>query len=389
MIKKIIEENSDFITKTPDVYFSPGRVNVIGEHIDYHGGFVFPAAIELGIYAFVSKRTDGLFHVKSLQANHQAITIINPTDLAYEADRGWANFVSGMMDSLLKTPPKTGLNLLFYSTLPSGSGLSSSAALEVLVGVVLNHQYHLKIPRLDLVQIAQKVENNYINVNCGIMDQFAVGMGRSNHAIYLNTETLEYQLVPFNLKDNKLLIANTNKHRQLADSKYNERVNECKIALNIIQANYRQVSNLSELNRTDLNQIETILDNERLFRRVRHVITETDRTNRAVKLLTQGNLTEFGHLLNASHESLKTDYEVSCHELDTLVDAFLDEGAIGARMTGAGFGGCIVAIVPPSFKEEAFESIKQTYRKATHLETDIYTVRPTDGTKRITVKEME
>jgi galactokinase len=386
MIKEMIKDNESFIGQNPLVFFSPGRVNVIGEHIDYHGGNVFPAAIELGIYAFVKKRDDASFKVNSLQTKKGIITI-DPTDLAYDEDRDWANFVSGMMDACFDKAPLKGLNILFYSTLPSGSGLSSSAALEVLVGEILNTVYDLKIDRLDLVQIAQRVENHYINVNCGIMDQFAVGLGKKDHAIYLNTETLEYELVPFKLEGYKMVVANTNKKRQLADSKYNERVSECQIALGIIQENYKHVAYLSQLQTNELNAIQTVLDNDLLFRRVRHVITETSRTNDAVHLLKNGEIDAFGQSLIDSHQSLKDDYEVSCFELDQLVTAFLDEGAIGARMTGAGFGGCIVAIVPASFDDNHALNIKIQYRKQTGLEADIYIANPSDGTKQLSEGE--
>ena len=382
MIKKLLEENKEFLGTNADVYFSPGRVNVIGEHIDYHGGHVFPAAIELGIYAFISKRNDKVFKVDSLQVEQDVVTI-DPSDLEYNQSRNWANFVSGMMQAVLKETPTFGLNILFHSTLPSGSGLSSSAALEVLVGEILNQVYSLDIPMFDLVQIAQKVENNYIHVNCGIMDQFAVGMGKKDHAIYLNTDTLDYELVPFKLNGYKLIVANTNKKRQLADSKYNERVAECKEALGIIQANYKDVPYLSALEESDIPKLETVLDNDLLFRRVRHAITETARTNKAVEILKKGDIETFTKLLNGSHESLKSDYEVSCFELDELVEAFLDAGALGARMTGAGFGGCIVAIVPESFNKKDEEEINIRYRKATQLETDIYVANPSDGTKKL------
>ncbi|MEC9485635.1 MAG: galactokinase [Candidatus Izemoplasma sp.] len=387
MIKELIEQNKVFLKDTPEVYFSPGRVNLIGEHIDYHGGNVFPAAIELGIYAFVTKRNDQQFKVKSLQMNDSPI-MIQMNDLAYAKKRGWANFISGMMAACLDTIPSHGLNIVFYSNLPSSSGLSSSAALEVLVGVILNQTYALGIPRKQLVQIAQDVENNYIHVKCGIMDQFAVGMGKKDHAIFLNTDTLDYELVPFVLKEYKLMIANTNKSRQLADSKYNERVNECRAALEIIQKDYKDVPYLSALELTDLEAVEHVLKDDLLFRRVRHVVTETKRTNQAVDLLKKGNIKSFGELLNQSHMSLKNDYEVSCHELDVLVDAFLKEGAIGARMTGAGFGGCIVAIVKTSFNVANEQQIQNIYTSKIHLHTDIYQANPSDGTKKINIEEL-
>lgn len=387
MNKQLIDSHQAFLNGTPEIYFSPGRVNLIGEHIDYHGGHVFPAAIELGITAYVTIRQDQAFHVKSLQFEHTT-TVIEYENLNYLKKRGWANFVSGMIQACMTKKPAFGLNILFDSTLPRGSGLSSSAALEMLVGVILNDIYRLNIDRIKLIQIAKNVENNYINVNCGIMDQFAVGMGRKDHAIYLNTDTLDYELVPFKLTEYNLIIANTNKTRNLAYSKYNERVHECEQALSKIKVHYPKITLLSQLDSALLPELKDIINNDSLYRRVRHVITETKRTNEAVDLLKQENIIEFSKHLDASHLSLKNDYEVSCFELDRLVELFKQKGAIGARMTGAGFGGSIVAIVPNTFNTESIEQIKTAYYQDTELETDIYQVNPSDGTKKIKKEAM-
>ncbi len=381
---KFLEEYKDFLGEDYNTYFSPGRINLIGEHIDYLGGNVFPTAISLGTYAFVSKRSDNELHFISHNFKKFGSTVSFLDDLSYKKKDNWTNYAKGMFQTYLKKGHEInhGLNILIFGTLPNSSGLSSSASLEVLIGTMIKDIYKLPITKLEIVLDSKDVENNYVGVNCGIMDQFAIGMAEKDKAIYLNTDSLEYTQVPLILNHHKILIANTNKKRALADSKYNERVTECTKALNILQDNNYNIKNLCELDQTDLTDIKEILDNT-IYKRVEHAVLENIRTKKSVGQLEKGNLVEFGKLLYQSHDSLKGLYEVSCKELDTLVDAFKEVNALGARMTGAGFGGCAIALVKEENIEETIKYVKQKYRETIGYDTDIYEVLPSGGPRKL------
>ena len=356
-------------------FFAPGRVNLIGEHTDYNGGHVFPCALDKGTYATVSSRSDNKLCLYS--SNFSSIGIIE-LDLTKpfepNPNHNWANYVKGMCKIFMDNGYKIshGLNITIGGNIPNGAGLSSSASLEILIATILNHVYKFAIPPVTLVKWGQHVENNFIGVNSGIMDQFASMMSKENHAMLLNCGTLDYTYAPLNLKDCIIIIANTNKRRGLADSKYNERVLECQTALK----QFQQKLDIKSLGDID---IDTFLANEHLITnpinrmRASHAVFENKRTMDAVIALKNNDLITFGLLMNQSHISLRDNYAVTGIELDTLVEAAWNEpGTIGARMTGAGFGGCTVNIV---YKEEADTFIKnvgKAYTNKTGLCADFY-----------------
>lgn len=366
--------------KNPRKFFSPGRVNLIGEHIDYHGGKVFPTAITLGTYAYVEKRNDDLFTFQSTNFKELGAYEVQKDDLAFDESRDWANYLVGMLDLFKKEGVKYphGLDILIHGDLPNGAGLSSSASIEVLMGVIIKEMYGVDVEMSDLVQMAQHVENNYIGVNCGIMDQFAVGMSQKDKAILLDTNTLEFDLVPLELGDYSLIIANTNKRRTLADSKYNERVEECKVGLNILQEKY-DIEHLCELGLNELDDVKSLLVDELTRNRVVHAILENVRTMKSVDALQSNDLVQFGKYMNESHDSLRDLYEVSCMELDTLVDGFRANGALGARMTGAGFGGCAIALVHKEGLDEVLENVQKSYVEKVGYEASFFITATSNG----------
>lgn len=387
----IINENKDFLQGEPEVYFSPGRVNLIGEHVDYLGGNVFPTAINLGTYAFVTKRDDFEFHFLSHNFKQYGTKVVTLDQLQYEEGRNWANYPAGMIASFINQGMEitTGLNILIFGTLPNGAGLSSSASLEVLMGVVLKNEFAFDIDMIDIVKTSQDVENNYVGVNCGIMDQFAVGMSKQDKAIYLDTNTLEYELVPLILGDYTLIITNSNKKRALSDSKYNERRSECDTGLELVNNLGYSVENLCDLTVCDYSVIQNKLEKGVIKNRIEHAVYENDRTKRAVEALNQQDLKYFGRLMNASHDSLRDLYEVSCKELDSLVDLFRNEGAIGSRMTGAGFGGCTITLIETSKVDKAIENVSKKYKKVIGYDASFYPCKTSDGARKLLKEEVK
>lgn len=342
-------------------YFSPGRINLIGEHTDYNGGYVFPASITYGTYGVARRREDDRVLVYSTNFEKLGVIDFTVNELNYDKNDNWANYVKGVLLTLKEAGHKidSGFELLVEGTIPNGAGLSSSASLELLVGVVLEHLFNLDVTRLDLVKMGKKVENEFIGVNSGIMDQFAIGFGEEDKAILLDTNTLEYEMVPVVLNDYAIVIMNTNKRRELADSKYNERRAECEEALACLQTKL-EIKALGELSKAEFDANQILIDDEILIKRAKHAVYENERTKKAKEALTANDLEEFGKLLNASHASLRDDYEVTGLELDTLVAAAQkQEGVLGARMTGAGFGGCAIALVKESeihtFKNKVYD----------------------------------
>jgi len=337
-----------------NIYFSPGRVNLIGEHIDYNGGLVMPCAITFGTYLLVSPNNDGIFRFRSLNFEDK---LDIPVQSNYtKTGEYWFNYPLGVIEYFLKDGhPVLGLDLLFYGDIPISSGLSSSASIEVVTAFALNSLMNSGYSKLDLVKLAQSVENNFIGVNCGIMDQFAVAFGEKNKALMLNCDTLDYQAVDSNLGEYILAIINTNKPRKLAESKYNERVQECQAALTALQQQL-DINNLCDIDTETFNKYSNLITDEIIYKRAKHVIEENDRVKLAALALSQNNLDEFGRLMYASHNSLRDLYEVSGKELDAVAEyCKTDINVAGARMTGAGFGGCAIALV----KESAFDSFSE------------------------------
>lgn len=367
-------------------YFSPGRINLIGEHTDYNGGYVFPAAISIGTFGVARKRTDSLVKVYSL--NFETVGVIEfslEDELTNTPEANWGNFVKGYLLKLKEVGHniQTGFELVIEGTIPNGSGLSSSASLELLVGTVVNDLYHLELDKLTLVQLGQKVENEFIGVNSGIMDQFAIGFGEIGKAILLDTNTLKYELVPAEFGDYKIVIMNTNKHRELADSKYNERRAECEEALKRLQTKL-EVTALCQLTPTVFEENRTLIGDATLEKRAKHAIYESERTTLAKTCLEAGELQAFGQLLNASHESLKNDYEVTGIELDTLAETAQKlPGVLGARMTGAGFGGCGIALVATSEIASFITKISAVYLEKIGYDASFYVATIADGAQKL------
>ena len=385
MDKKVINDKFTeiFGEQAEATFFSPGRINLIGEHTDYNGGPVFPCAISLGTYGAARKREDNKLRFYS--ANFEDLGIIETSldDLKYDKKDNWVNYAKGMIYFLKETGHDVdkGMDIFIEGNIPNGSGLSSSASLEMLIGVIAQELFNLDIDRVDLVKLGMETENKFIGVNSGIMDQFAVGMGKQNQAILLDTNTLEYSYAPVDMGNNVIVIMNTNKRRELADSKYNERRSECETAVGELQAKL-DINTLGELDAQTFDEYAYLIEDENRLKRARHAVWENQRTMQAQAALEEGDLEKFGRLVNASHVSLEHDYEVTGIELDTLAHtAWKQEGVLGARMTGAGFGGCGIAIVDKD-KVEAFkENVGKVYTEKIGYAPAFYIAEITDGTK--------
>lgn len=373
-------------TKTPHIFFAPGRINLIGEHTDYNGGHVFPASISFGTYAVARKRMDRKLRFYSMNFSSLGVIECDLSDLSYNNSHDWANFPKGMIKYIREAGHKieNGLDILLYGNIPNSAGLSSSASIEMVTGVLLEKMFNLNIDRVDMIKLGQQVENKYIGVNSGIMDQFAIGMGKQDHAILLNCQTLNYEYAPVLLDDHVIMIINTNKQRTLAGSKYNERRAQCEQALADLQTEL-SIASLGELSKEEFELNKRLIKDEINQKRAKHAVYENARTLEALSKLRQDNLEAFGKLMNASHESLKHDYEVTGLELDTIVNASLDQdGVLGARMTGAGFGGCAIALVEKDKVETFKKNVNQTYHEAVGYDATFYTAMIGDGAKEIT-----
>ncbi|MGT2888326.1 galactokinase [Streptococcus didelphis] len=362
--------------------FSPGRINLIGEHTDYNGGHVFPAAISLGTYGAARKRDDQVLRFYSANFKELGIIEVNLQELIYDAQDNWANYAKGVVKFLQEAGHSiaSGFDLYVEGNIPNGAGLSSSASLELLVGCICQGLFQLQLDRLDLVKIGQQTENQFIGVNSGIMDQFAIGMGAEKCALYLDTNNLEYKLVPLDLGSHVIVIMNTNKRRELADSKYNERRTECEKAVAELNS-LLNIETLGELNAISFDQYAYLIKDGNRMKRARHAVLENQRTLLAGKALEAGHLEEFGRLMNASHVSLEHDYQVTGVELDTLVHAaWQEEGVLGARMTGAGFGGCAIAIVEKGKLDQFKENVGKIYKDKMGYAADFYIAHIAQGT---------
>ena len=386
MKKRLIKEFTDiFEVPGEALFFSPGRVNLIGEHTDYNGGMVFPCAITFGTYAVVSKRTDSCMRLFSNNFKEKGIIDVALQTLHYDKKDDWANYVKGVLYFLQQEGFEIpcGLNILIEGNIPNGAGLSPSASLEVLTGTILKETFQLPISKLDIIKLSQKAENQFVGMNCGIMDQFIIGMGKKDHAIALDTGTLEYTYAPVQLKQASIVIMNTNKQRGLTDSKYNERRAECEHALSQLQTVVK-IKNLCDLKETEFEKVQHIITSPVERKRARHAVLENIRVKKAIAALEKNDIEEFGALMNASHISLRDDYEVTGIELDTLVEsAWNQSGTIGARMTGAGFGGCAIAIVRNDDIEDFTAAVRKEYTQTIGYEPDFYIASIGDGAGKL------
>ncbi len=384
MKEKLLEKFKELFGGEGDIreYFSPGRVNLIGEHTDYNGGHVFPCALTIGTYGVARKREDNKLRFYSMNFEDVGVIESSLDDLKSYKEAEWTNYPKGMIWTYNEKGYTItgGIDMLIYGNIPNASGLSSSASVEVLTGLILKDLFGFSdISNQDIALMGQYSENNFNGVNCGIMDQFAIAMGKAGHAIYLDTNTLKYEYAPVELGDAKLVIACSNKKRGLGDSKYNERRSECEKALSLLQKKL-DISSLGELSEEEFEANKELIGDEILIKRARHAVYENIRTKKAVEVLKAGDLAEFGRLMNASHVSLRDDYEVTGTELDTLVEtAWEQKGVIGARMTGAGFGGCTVNIVKEENIPEFKENVGKTYLDKIGYAADFYVVEIGDG----------
>jgi len=371
-----------FGNECEDVFFAPGRVNLIGEHTDYNGGNVFPCAIDRGTFALVKRRSDNKLRMYSENFANLGVKEFTLDNLINDKAHDWANYPKGMIKFFIEEGHKIdkGFDVLFYGNIPNGAGLSSSASIEVLTGTVLKHLFGLSIDPVQIALLGQKTENKFIGVNCGIMDQFAVGMGKKDNAILLDCNTLNFEYVPVKLKNMSIVIANTNKKRGLADSKYNERRSSCEEAVKVLNNNGVNIKYLGELTVAEFEKVKHYITDEEQLKRATHAVTENERAKVAVEFLKKDDIAEFGKLMNQSHISLRDDYEVTGVELDSLVEAAWEEkGTVGSRMTGAGFGGCTVSIVENDYVDSFIKNVGKKYKEKTGLEASFYIGNIGDG----------
>ncbi len=386
LINKLKEKfSSVFKTEASGVYFAPGRVNLIGEHTDYNGGHVFPCALIVGTYGVVKQRDDRQIRMYSTNFHDLGVISFSLDQLEKVNQDDWVNYPKGVLSILADEGyhVKKGFDILYEGNIPNGAGLSSSASIEVLTGMIINDLEELKISTIDLVKISKRAENEYVGVNSGIMDQFAVAMGKKDKAMLLDTNTLDYTYADIKLTDAKIIISNTNKQRKLQDSKYNERRAECEEALADLNKELN-LNHLCDLTLEEFEQHKHLITDNVVLRRAKHAVTENVRTLRAVKALEEKNIEEFGRLMNESHDSLRDDYDVTGIELDTLVElARAEEGVIGSRMTGAGFGGCTVSIVKNDHVDNFIKQVGAGYEAKIGYAADFYVVEIGEGAHKI------
>lgn len=365
-------------------YFAPGRVNMIGEHTDYNGGHVFPCALTIGTYLLAKKREDQKLRFYSINFPDTGLIESSLDDLVWKKQAGWTNYPKGVMWAFREKgyAVDCGFDILLFGNIPNGSGLSSSASVELATGVMLRDMFgHQGLSMIDLSLIGQFAENNFNGVNCGIMDQFAIAMGKKDQAIFLDTSDLSYQYAPLKLQGARIVIACSNKKRGLGDSKYNERRAECEEALRELQTKL-SIKSLGELTEEGFEANKNLIADPVRLRRAKHAVYENQRTVEAVKALEQGDIAAFGRLMNASHVSLRDDYEVTGIELDTLAEeAWKCEGVIGSRMTGAGFGGCTVSIVETDKIDAFIDRVGKAYEEKIGYAADFYVVDIGDGAR--------
>lgn len=388
MQQKLLEKFQELFGGEGDIrsYFSPGRVNLIGEHTDYNGGHVFPCALTIGTYGIARKREDRKIRFYSENFSRLGVFETSLDDLVYHEEANWTNYPKGVVWAFKEKGyvADTGFDLVMNGNIPNGSGLSSSASVELLMGVILVDIFGFEgLSMIDLALLGQYAENKFNGMNCGIMDQFAIAMGKENQAIFLDTADLSYEYAPIEMKGAKIVIAASNKKRKLTDSKYNERRAECEEALADIQKQM-DIKALGDLTEEQFEEVKDAVKNPVCRKRAKHAVYENQRTIKAVAALKAGDLETFGKLMNASHVSLRDDYEVTGKELDTLVEAaWKQEGVVGSRMTGAGFGGCTVSIVKEEAIDEFIKHVGEIYEKEIGYAADFYVVEIGDGSRRI------
>ena len=385
MQKELMQKFYEIFGNEGDVrsYFAPGRVNLIGEHTDYNGGHVFPCALTLGTYGIARKREDNKLRFYSVNFERLGVIESSLEDLKPYKAAEWTNYPKGVMWAFEERGYKlpNGLDILLYGNIPNGSGLSSSASLEVLTGVILKDMFGFDVSMTDIALIGQFSENNFNGCNCGIMDQFASAMGKKDNAIFLDTNTLQYEYAPVVLEDAKIVIINSKVKHSLVDSAYNDRRNECETALKELQE-VVAVQTLGDLTEEAFEKHKDAIKSEIRQKRARHAVYENQRTIRAVEALKENRIEEFGKLMNESHRSLRDDYEVSCKEIDILVDlAWETEGVIGSRITGGGFGGCTVSIVKNDAVDGFIKNIGEQYLAKVGHEAEFYVVDIGDGAR--------
>ncbi|MCL1994847.1 MAG: galactokinase [Defluviitaleaceae bacterium] len=366
-----------------NIFHAPGRVNIIGEHTDYNGGYVLPTALDMGTYALIRKR--GNNQIKFASTNFPEKIEINTSDIQYKKEHTWANYPKGIVHFMQGDGHViTGFDVLFSGNIPNRAGLSSSASIELVMATALNDIFELGYEMIDMVKLAQKAENQFCNVNCGIMDQFIVGMGKEGYGVFLQCNTLKYNHVPLELGDYCIVIMNTNKPRNLVESKYNERRSQCETAVEILQKTLPNINNLTDVSLQDFEKFKHTITDQTIQRRAKHVITENERVLQATKAMEKGDLHKLGELVSASHQSLKNDYAVTGVELDTIVDLALAQkpACIGARMIGAGFGGCAIALVNIADTDRFITNVKQDYTKAIGYTPDFYIAKTGNGAER-------
>lgn len=367
------------------IYFAPGRVNLIGEHTDYNGGHVFPCALTIGTYGAARRRKDNKLRFYSMNFEHLNVIESSLDDLKPRRNAGWTNYPKGVIWAMKQKGYEIpcGIDLMLFGNIPNGSGLSSSASVEILTGYILNDLFGLGISNQDLALLGQFSENNFNGVNCGIMDQFAIAMGKKDQAIFLDTSDLSYEYAPIRLKGVSIVISCSNKKRGLGDSKYNERRAECEKALQEIQK-VKNIESLGQLTEKQFEGVKSAVKDATRRRRARHAVYENQRTIKAVQALKENDIKLFGKLMNESHISLRDDYEVTGIELDTLVEeAWKVEGVLGSRMTGAGFGGCTVSIVKDEAVDTFIRQVGKAYKAAIGYKADFYAVQIGDGPRKL------
>lgn len=387
MKKRLTEEFEKVFGDAKDtkVYFAPGRVNLIGEHTDYNGGHVFPCALTIGTYAVARKNNDGVMRFYSMNFEKLGVVTVPAKDFVSRPEDNWCNYPKGVMWAFGQKGYEitSGLDILYFGNIPNGSGLSSSASIEILTGFILIDVFGFDVDMIQNSLFCQYSENKFNGVNCGIMDQFAIAMGKKDHAIFLDTADLSYEYAPISLEGAKLVIACSNKKRGLGDSKYNERRSQCETALAQLQS-VVDIENLGELSEEQFEQYKDAISDPVNRVRAKHAVYENQRTIKAVEALKANDIETFGKLMNASHVSLRDDYEVTGIELDTLVEtAWEQEGVIGSRMTGAGFGGCTVSIVKDEAIDAFIKNVGDIYKEKIGYAADFYVVSIGDGPRVI------
>ena len=367
-----------------DIFFAPGRVNLIGEHTDYNGGFVFPCALSFGTYILLSKNDEQKINFRSL--NMEAVYSLELTQLSEPLpNKAWANYPLGVFAQFIKrgVAITQGYDILFWGNVPAGAGLSSSAAMEVVTAYALNDLLGTNYGLADLAKIGRAAEHEFAGVMCGIMDQFASAHGKVDHAIYLNCDTLEYDLVPVKLDGIKVVVTNTHSPHKLDSGSFNDRVRQCQLAVEQINS-VRPIQYLAELSQVDFDQVKDAITDETAHRRARHVVGEVQRTKDAVEALKNGDIVKFGQLMNQSHVSLRDDYEVTGPQLDALAEAaWKIDGVLGSRMTGGGFGGCTVSLVREEAIPAFIEKVGAEYTEKTGLIADFYIAEIGEGAHRV------